>query len=948
MELNNLYKTVRGVVSTTIEAFKFHDIAPSGVLTEADIESLYRQNKSFTNYLPYKDYDPELKIFRMADGRSCAAVHDFIPVNSEGVSLQHLAGIRDKIQMLIKEAFEEFSVCPWVVEFYQSDELSLDTFSQQVETYFNKNGEHHRFKDEVLHMYRTHLRDVCKDGGIFSDTTVTDMPWRGATRLYRMVFYRKYSGKAQPPKNKTIQEELLAQRDRVESRLKSLGISSRRVDADSFWESMFRWFNPCPGMTNGDVNQLVDNFRPDFSADGQPYGRDFSELLCVSAPSIDWDEGIVYFDEKPHSLVTVMGLRNAPYVGSISASKSIDGTKARALFDEMPEGTVMCMKVVVEPREKTNSEIGMVRDRSVGTDAYTKRVIDECDSALNKVAQGDPMYPVELSFFVRGEDKKDLSYKRNDVSSVLANAGFMVIDTADDLIAARSYLYNLPMCYDPSKLKERRRSRFWFSEHIANVVPLFGRARGTGNPGFIGFNRGGEMACCDPLNGHDRSKNGHMLIFGPTGAGKSVQLIKLITEMVAIHNARVFVIEAGNSFGEQAKWMHENGLTVTRKSMTVKDKSVVAPFANAIKALEAEEQYAAEAKQANQDFYERLSQVDSPLAMGQSIDDLFDQYDDEEYVKDYLGEMEIIAQIMISGGEPKEAERITVGDKNLIRLAILEAARKVRDSQRVMVLTQDVRDELMSISRTADSDAVKNRFEDYSNAMDYFCTGIAGQKFNRAGEMWEECDVTFVDLAEFTKDNRKAELAVSYVSILNFINDIAERDVNSSRPIIAITDEGHIITKNPLITPAVVKIVKMWRKLGAWFWLATQNMADFPNEAAAILSLCEWWFCLALEAAEVDEVARFKRLTDEQKDLLLSCRKQKGAYTEGVIFSSKVTLLVRSVLPSFLLAIAGTDTDERSHRKIIRDTHKCSWTEANRIVAGEIDQARGILRDKPE
>ena len=39
-----------------------------------------------------------------------------------------------------------------------------------------------------------------------------------------------------------------------------------------------------------------------------------------------------------------------------------------------------------------------------------------------------------------------------------------------------------------------------------------------------------------------------------------------------------------------------------------------------------------------------------------------------------------------------------------------------------------------------------------------------------------------------------------------------------------VTDEGHIITTNPLLARYVVKITKMWRKLGAWFWIATQNL----------------------------------------------------------------------------------------------------------------------------
>ena len=67
--------------------------------------------------------------------------------------------------------------------------------------------------------------------------------------------------------------------------------------------------------------------------------------------------------------------------------------------------------------------------------------------------------------------------------------------------------------------------------------------------------------------------------------------------------------------------------------------------------------------------------------------------------------------------------------------------------------------------------------------------------------------------------------------LINTVNNIAERDQFLGRPIINVTDEGHIITKNPLLAPYVVKITKMWRKLGAWFWLATQNIDDLPKAA---------------------------------------------------------------------------------------------------------------------
>jgi hypothetical protein len=38
----------------------------------------------------------------------------------------------------------------------------------------------------------------------------------------------------------------------------------------------------------------------------------------------------------------------------------------------------------------------------------------------------------------------------------------------------------------------------------------------------------------------------------------------------------------------------------------------------------------------------------------------------------------------------------------------------------------------------------------------------------------------------------------------------------------------------------------MWRKLGAWLWLFTQNLADFPDTAKKMLNMAEWWICLVM------------------------------------------------------------------------------------------------------
>ncbi|MFS7508921.1 hypothetical protein AB6W79_11275, partial [Pasteurella multocida] len=83
---------------------------------------------------------------------------------------------------------------------------------------------------------------------------------------------------------------------------------------------------------------------------------------------------------------------------------------------------------------------------------------------------------------------------------------------------------------------------------------------------------------------------------------------------------------------------------------------------------------------------------------------------------------------------------------------------------------------------------------------------------------------------------------------------LGEKYQHSDRMILNVTDESHIITANPLLAKFLVKGSKMWRKLGIWLWLATQNMDDFPNEAAKLLSMVEWWELLNVSASEIDEI----------------------------------------------------------------------------------------------
>jgi conjugative transfer ATPase len=298
---------------------------------------------------------------------------------------------------------------------------------------------------------------------------------------------------------------------------------------------------------------------------------------------------------------------------------------------------------------------------------------------------------------------------------------------------------------------------------------------------------------------------------------------------------------------------------------------------------------------------------------------------------------------MITGGEAKEEARLTRADRSLIRECILNAARLATAEQR-QVLTRDVRAALLACAADPQwPTRRRERAQEMAESMDLFCQGFEGQLFDRPGTPWPESDVTLVDLATYAREGYEAQLSISYISLMNTVNNMAERDQFLGRPIIMVTDEGHIITRNPLLAPFVVKGTKMWRKLGAWFWLATQNLADFPDAAQTMLNMIEWWICLNMPPAEIEEIARFRKLTPAQKALLLSASKEPGKFTEGVALSKKLEALFRVVPPSLFLALAMTEAEEKAERWRLMQAHGCSELEAAMRVATRIEMGRIML-----
>jgi conjugative transfer ATPase len=918
-----------------VQKLAAHGIPEPGSLLEpqpatlADARKLYDVAPSFADLLPWVEYLPESGSLLLEDGRSVAAFFELLPIGTEGREADWLEQTRDALENALQDSFDELDESPWVLQFFVQDETSWDSYLTTLADYVQPRAKDSAFTEFYLRFFAHHLRSLAKPGGLFEDTAVTRLPWRGQLRRVRLAVWRRVPG-GSARRGQTPEQALNTVCERLAGGLANAGVKARRLTAADIHDWLLRWFNPRPtllGPKAEDRERFYDLTRyPEEIEPGELElaSGDFTQRLFFGQPRSDVANGVWVFDGLPHRVVVLDRLRSPPQTGHLTGETKKGGDAMNALFDQMPEDTVMSLTLVITPQDVLEAHLNHLAKKAVGETLASEQTRQDVQEARAWIGGAHKLYRGNLAFFIRGRDLAELDARGLQLTNVLLNAGLQPVREEDEVAPLNSYLRWLPCVYDPALDTRQWYTQLMFAQHAANLAPVWGRSQGTGHPGITFFNRGGGPVTFDPLNRLDRQMNAHLFLFGPTGSGKSATLNNILNQVTAIYRPRLFIVEAGNSFGLFGDFAARLGLSVHRVKLAPGAGVTLAPFADAYRLVEMPGQ---------------VRTLDAE-ALDEDQNTKNDEAGDEQ--RDVLGELEITARLMITGGEEKEEARLTRADRSLIRQCLIDAAERCGAGKRT-VLTRDVRDALRERARdTSLPDARRARLSEMADAMDIFTQGADGEMFDRPGSPWPEADLTIVDLATYAREGYNAQLSIAYISLINTVNNLAERDQFLGRPIINVTDEGHIITKNPLLAPYVVKITKMWRKLGAWYWLATQNVDDLPKAAEPMLNMIEWWICLSMPPDEVEKIARFRELSPAQKALMRSARKESGKFTEGVILSRSMEILFRAVPPSLYLALAQTEPEEKAERYRLMRESGIGELDAAIEVARRIDRARGI------
>lgn len=905
-------------------------------LTDKIIQQHYKQRPySFADMMPYMEYLDDHGTFLLEDGFSQAVVLSVTPIPTEGRGPAQLKELCDQLELTLSKAFTGGITgdTEWILQTYSFMDDDLYRYIKDVRAHI-KNPEVYEteWTQHYLDLMEAHFRGVNSSEGIFKDDMVTGKQWRGQMRRTYAVIYRRCSSAEKNDVDFNPTEEVQRVADQFTKLLENSPAKVRLVDGSEFFTWMTDWFNPNPELTGGDREALYKAFSY-LDPEDRPYGYNLTEAVLHSEPISDPKSRCWWFDNMPHRFIRIKGLRGASKIGQVTGevtTGSGKNTRSTCLMDSLPHGAIYHQTIVFIGQEILDNKFISLSSAEKGETKEARDTARALNGAIAAVESGIEIYHSSMGVFIRETNLRALRVITADLTQSLINEGLEPLLTEHDHLAVESYPIHLPMNFEPKKDKDGVYLQLFYARQLACLSPFWGREQGTGNPGLINWNRGGEPLTFD-MFGADKVRSAHGVLVGPQGSGKSATLNQIAAATMAMSKPRMFIIDYGGSFTLLGEYFSRFGLHVNTLKIGQRMKNSLCPFLDSHLIFEKEKS----------DIFERLDE----------LDERYEDDEDDMFERDVMGEMITSLKIMVSGGQQSVFDSISQTEVSFLRNALTIAAEKCRDEGR-SCLTEDVQDALRVVMRGEDvTEKYQERLMEFVMAMDTFTQGLEGRIFNREGEPWPDADVTIIDMGHFASDGYDAQLALAYIGLMMHITNLGERHQNDSRDVVCLTDEAHLYAGKPLLANYIAVNVKLQRKLGIWSLFATQNMEDFKHGSERILKIIEWWVCLNLEEAEIEDLEKFRSLTPEQKQMMLSATKQDKSYTEGVVMGNRKKvgeMMVRFVPPSIFLALAMTDTKEKSERAQLMREHKLqSHTDAAIMVAKELDKLRNIYVETP-
>ena len=757
-----------------------------------------------------------------------------------------------------------------------------------------------------------------------ASVTLANRPkgWRAIDQQIHACVFRKAPAKAWKHRRYTAAQQLNQAIAPWLGGLEGLGVRVERLDEAGVRTWLLPWLTP--QVTGYASPQAYVRDHPLPPPEQRGPGWDLAQHLVQIPPEPipqrdeERDRGVWKFGPRYTRYLTLQGIAFVPPDGALTLDRQVDRTVAACPWDRLPPETILTWTliprapVVVESYlDALQAKVENTRSDSAGAAAEQLR---EARAALR---QDQRIFNVQMGLYLRAASLAELDERTQLAGNVLGPAGLMPIAPRYDLVADDSFVRNLPFVYDARFDRTHGlRSRLAYTAHIAAVLPLFGRATGTGHPCFVGWHRrDGQTFHINFYDPRDRRRVAHTVLFGPTGSGKSATAIAMALSSMAVNRPRQIIIEKGNSFGLLCAYYQSPGLAGPRNPVQSQPGCRVIRLTSKRKRR-------------------WRSTARTTLLRAKT--------DDDEDLRSYLAEMLYVTELMIAGGRAREIDALTVSDRAALQKALLRALEASEAAGQPHARPQEVGQALLALAREETLPEIRLSLRRMADALELWTQGPRGHFFNRFGQGFDPAeDVIHIDLGMLAGSGNEDMLAVAVLSLLATITAWSERHQASGRHTEVWFDEAHYISKTELTVKGFIVGTKVWRKLHTWLTFATQDFSDTSDLARQILSQAEFWVLLSMGADESRKVAHFRDLSAEEERLLALALKEPGRYVEGVLLSEKCPpALLRFVLPPLALALAQTEGEEKNHRLHLMKERHLTELEAALIVAQEISASR--------
>lgn len=104
-------------------------------VTTNQVKQLYERPPSFTDFLPWMEYNPASRTFLLEDGISVGALFELTPAGTEARTPAFMTQLRDAIQTALTDAIPEEDDAPWILQVYVQDDPSLQGFEKEIADY---------------------------------------------------------------------------------------------------------------------------------------------------------------------------------------------------------------------------------------------------------------------------------------------------------------------------------------------------------------------------------------------------------------------------------------------------------------------------------------------------------------------------------------------------------------------------------------------------------------------------------------------------------------------------------------------------------------------------------------------------------------------------------------------------------------------------------------------